>query len=339
MKKFILLIILLFIMAITAYSWAMPEMVDEFEYSHIEDVEIKGSLFDITIEGKDISRVTGKIETSKKEYMLYHKKEGSTLVIWFEKPWWAIFSSPGKHTLTMQVPAATNIHINNSSGKVDVKNLDTEEVSLKTSSGKIFTENIKADQGYKSSSGDIIVNKVFSSGEISFKASSGNVNIDGFEADLQVRTSSGKIIINNANGEKIINSSSGEIRISSSNGNIESHSRSGKHTYKDISGNIMASASSGKIIIASQKGSLELSTSSGKITGEDINITADSSFKTTSGIISIDYTNPDEDFTFDLITSSGKLKAGSTIARKELRTGDGSITIKGKSTSGDQTYE
>ena len=42
-------------MAISAYSWGTPDMTNEFEYSHIENVDIRGALFDITIEGKDIN--------------------------------------------------------------------------------------------------------------------------------------------------------------------------------------------------------------------------------------------------------------------------------------------
>jgi len=305
MKKLVILFILMCLIVITACSKGKQDMVNEleFKYPNIKNVEIKGALFDIKGEGNDTSVITGNIETSNKNYMLFHKQEGDKLVIWFERKWWAIFSFPGKHKLTIQVPFSTNIKIYNSSGKVHIKNIDAENVILKTSSGKIIAENIKADQRYHASSGGIILNKAFSSDEISLGASSGNIKIDGVEADIKVRTSSGKITIN------------------------------------DVNGNIKASASSGFIIIKDYKGSLELSTSSGSIKGEEINITSDSSFKTSSGNISIDYANINEDFSFDLKASSGKLKAGTVDTRGELHAGNGSIKIIGRSTSGNQSYK
>jgi len=341
MKNLIIFTFLSIYIVFSAYSMGGADMSDKlnFEYSGIEKIEISGALFDINIEGKDMSNVTGKIETSNEDYMLYHKKDGNTLAIWFERPWWAVFSFPGTHMLTLKVPESTSIHIDNSSGKVDVKNINAEDVVIKASSGKIIAENIKAEQKYGTSSGNIVVKTVSAKNEISIKASSGDIQITDSIADLKVRTSSGKIFIKDSNSKKAITSSSGAISISSSNGTIEGRSSSGKQTYKIINGDIKANASSGSIIIEDTNGSLELHTSSGNIKGEDINISADSSFKTTSGNIIINYSNTFDDFTFDLKASSGKLKAGSIDARKELHAGNGSITITGRSTSGKQFYE
>jgi len=45
-----------------------------------------------------------------------------------------------------------------------------------------------------------------------------------------------------------------------------------------------------------------------------------------------------DEFTFDLQSSSGRIDVGSTSARGKVMTGNGKILIKGKSSSGGQTY-
>lgn len=90
--------------------------------------------------------------------------------------------------------------------------------------------------------------------------------------------------------------------------------------------------------ISDHEGGLSLESSSGKQAGRNIRITKDSSFRTTSGKINIDFINDIDDFTFDLHSSSGRIKVGLTTAKGRVVTGKGKILIKGKSSSGEQTY-
>jgi DUF4097 and DUF4098 domain-containing protein YvlB len=338
MKQNIICILILCLMTISLYPGGNPDMIKEFEYSQIDNVEIRGALYAVTIVGKNSAMVKGKIETQNKYYMLHFKQEGNTLVIWYDKPWWAFLSISMKNKLTMEVPLSTNITIENSSGNVDVKNISAEGVYLMTTSGSIFAEYIKAKQRYQSTSGSITVSTLKSPDEIFLKATTGDIIINNMDADLNAHLASGSIAISEATGEKTLQSTSGSINVSFSSGNIVGQSNSGKHTYKGISGNLKAQSTSGSIIVQESEGAMELRTTSGSIKGEQINILGDSAFTATSGSISMDYTNSTDDFTFNLITNSGNLTVDDTRRKKELHTGNGSITITGKTTSGKQTY-
>jgi hypothetical protein len=82
-----------------------------------------------------------------------------------------------------------------------------------------------------------------------------------------------------------------------------------------------------------------LQASSGKIHGEQITLTGNSSFRTSSGSIDYDFTNDIDELKFELESSSGQIVAGGTSAKGTVITGNGDILVKGKSSSGRQSYE
>ena len=243
MKKQFFFGMILFMFLMSIYSKGNSDMSNnlKFNYSNIEKVKINGALFDVDIKGKNVSTVSGKIETDNKVHKLYHKQEGNTLVFVYEKKGWALFNFNQKHSLSLEVPASVMIEIENSSGDLDIENINTKEIDLRTTSGDIRVDYIEADQRYKSTSG--------------------------------------KIEIQNTIGNQNISSTSGYINISSSDGNIEADSSSGKQEFEDIRGDINASSSSGDIEIDGYAGTLKLTTSSGKIRGEDLDIISDSHLK------------------------------------------------------------
>ncbi|OHD08495.1 MAG: hypothetical protein A2086_14765 [Spirochaetes bacterium GWD1_27_9] len=273
----------------------------EFEYTNIENIEIKGAVFDIEIDGESRSNVFGTIETSDESHKLYHTQKGKTMEIWYKRPLWKL-PFFRKHSLVLKVPYSTNIKIDNSSGKVNIKSIKTKKVEIKASSGNVLINNIEALVDVKTSSGSITASKLLSQNKVSFKTSSGSIKIEDIKADIKIDTTSGKQI------------------------------------YKNITGNINANASSGDIYIEFEKGVLELKTTSGKISGKDITITGNSFFKTTSGNISMAFKNSIENFTFNLRTNSGRLEVGDQRTKNELITGNGKIKIKGESSSGSQNY-
>lgn len=155
---------------------------------------------------------------------------------------------------------------------------------------------------------------------------------------IQLSSSSGKIRIERCNGDKHLRASSGQITVLKSGGDIKAKTSSGRQIYEGIRGDISTVSSSGAINIRDQEGGLNLESSSAKQEGRDIRVAKDSSFRTTSGKIDFDFINNMDEFTFDLRSSSGRIEVGSTSARGRVVTGDGKILIKGKSTSGGQTY-
>ena len=109
---------------------------------------------------------------------------------------------------------------------------------------------------------------------------------------------------------------------------------SGSLQVKDVT----AESSFGNIKITNSEGALDLAASSGSLRGTAVSITGDSSFQTSSGAIDFDFTNTISDFTFNLESSSGLITAGQTRAKGRVTTGSGTINIRGKSSSGSQSY-
>jgi DUF4097 and DUF4098 domain-containing protein YvlB len=189
----------------------------------------------------------------------------------------------------------------------------------------------------KNTSGEVRVERI-ASREIQIQSTSGNIDIRRTSADLQLSSSSGKIWIEGCHGNKDLRASSGNITVHDSEGDLKVETSSGKQAYDGIKGDISAHSSSGELSITKHEGGLNLESTSGKQTGRDIRITKDSSFRTSSGKIDFAFINGIEDFTFDLTSSSGKIRVGSTNAKGRVVTGNGKILIKGKSSSGGQIY-
>jgi DUF4097 and DUF4098 domain-containing protein YvlB len=188
-----------------------------------------------------------------------------------------------------------------------------------------------------SSSGDVTFEGITSQ-EIHLQTSSGDIDIRRTSADFHLSSSSGEIRIEDCYGNKDLRATSGNITVHDSDGNLKVATSSGNQAYDGIKGDIFAYSSSGNLNITDHEGGLNLESTSGDQTGRDISITKDSSFRATSGKSDFDFINDMDDFTFDLTSSSGKIKIGSTNAKGRVVTGNGKILIKGKSSSGRQIY-
>ena len=152
-------------------------------------------------------------------------------------------------------------------------------------------------------------------------ASSGRINISDCEGTLSAESSSGRIDVESCDGLKTLSASSGAIVVQASDGNIEGQTSSGKIDLTDV------------------KAALDLRASSGKIHGEEVTLTGNSSFRTSSGSIVFDFTNDIDELKLELESSSGQIVAGETSAKGTVVTGNGDILVKGKSTSGRQSYK
>lgn len=273
----------------------------EIEYNNIEYVEIKGEMFNVEIIGESRNNISGFFETSDNNHKLFFNQHGNILEIIYKRPLLKlpIFKT---HNLFLKVPVLTNIKIDNSSGKVNINSIMTNEIKINTSSGNVLLSNINAKIDVKTSSGNITSSKIVSKYPVLLKSSSGIIIMEDSNTDLEV------------------------------------NSTSGRQFFKNNKGNINTNTSSGNIDIENQEGVFKIKTSSGKISGRNIKVNGDSVFNTTSGDILFVFNNLRDELTFDLKASSGKLEVETQKDNKELIYGKGKIKITGKSSSGSQIY-
>ena len=101
---------------------------------------------------------------------------------------------------------------------------------------------------------------------------------------------------------------------------------------------LTAKSVSGDVTFSDVTGVLDIRTTSGDQKGKKVMFTGESSFNAISGDIHVDYDNLEESLGFDLRSGSGDLSAGGVTADGSLKKAGGEYTIKGSTTSGDQTF-
>jgi lia operon protein LiaG len=275
----------------------------DVNYSDVKELKVRGSFCDVTIEGTSgkSASVKGMITGNGAQMEIKHSFSNGVLEIWVEKDdkRWK-WNNNLRGTISISIPKDTEVNANNSSGDLEVKNLDGRTISLRASSGDVDAENLV--------------------GDLSITASSGDLTLNNLKGDLSGRTSSGSQVFRNVTGDIRTVSSSGDIDIEKSNGKID------------------AVASSGRISLRDTEGFATIKTSSGDIDGKNVMLTESSDFKTTSGDIDIDLKNDIQSLSFYLKASSGSLRAGDNKADRKLILSNGNIKVDGLSSSGSQRY-
>ena len=278
---------------------------ENYSYSGVHSLTVEGSFFAVEVVGGSGSTLEAQVlmpqRLRRRKVTVIHEKNGDDVRVRVErKGLFSRLSSSGKSRMIFRVPADTVVDIQNSSGSVSVAGISADELRV--------------------------------------KASSGEISVNQSNSDLIIKSSSGNISVSSCEGFKTLAATSGDISVQESNGSIEGETSSGEQRYIDIYGDIKSESSSGNIEIKNAVGSLDLRASSGDIEGNEISITANSSFKTSSGAIDMRFTNNIEDFSFDLQSSSGRISVGKTRAEGTVKVGNGELVINGKSSSGRQTY-
>ncbi len=280
------------------------KIVDEVNQSFtgVEKLDVKGSFCTIEVishEGDQVDfkgelKAVGKAE----KYKIVHQKDGSTLKVRIETPRMNIGMISG--SLIFKVPGNINLDIDNSSGRVMVSGVNSNEFLVEASSGSLEIENIKAD--------------------------------------AKVSTSSGRIRLNGLDGNLYIESSSGSQKIENVNGNVKAEASSGRILMENINGDITAGTSSGSIHLDNISGAITAKASSGSIKGNQVLLKGNSYFKTSSGAIKIDLENQINDINFTLSASSGSLHVGDSKYDDNYESTGGTIDLKATSNSGSQRF-
>lgn len=308
MKKLVLVTVFI-VLGIVVFAGGAGEgdMVEEsFSFSGIDKLTVEGSFFEVDITGSSTATIEAEFvvpaRLRARGVNVLHETRGSELRVWVERKVISITVPPrGGPRMRFTVPVDTLVDVKNSSGSVAVEGIEADELNLEVSSGSL--------------------------------------QIDNCRSNLSATSSSGKIRVEACTGDKKLTASSGSITVLDSNGDIEADTSSGKHRYERIEGSIAAHSSSGGIAIRDSEGKLDVKSNSGRLSGTGVAITGDSSFETSSGSIDFDFTNSGSDFTFELRSSSGTISAGGSRAKGTVITGNGKILIKGKSSSGSQSYK
>ena len=282
-------------------------MEETFEYSGIKELKVDGLFFKVDVTGYSGNTVEGKIAIPQtlfadKFVEVVHSKRGNVLEVQVQHKKIAIPRFTDEAIIQIRVPMDTRVDLKTSSGKLELEQIDTDEIRLESTSGKIQAEDLSA-------------------------------------ANVITKSTSGAIDINNCRASISLKSTSGKISLRDGSGNISANSSSGGQMFVVIMGNIDAQSTSGKITIHNQTGILTLKATSGALEGSDVHLKGDSSFTTSSGRISFDFINDIDEFSFDLNSNYGMLNVGQSKARGRLVFGSGKIKITGKSTSGTQTYK
>lgn len=175
--------------------------------------------------------------------------------------------------------------------------------------------------------------------DLDVETSTGAIRVEFMESeDLRLESSTGAIYLGDLRGDARVETSTGAIRIERVAGSLRVRSSTGSLDLRDINGALDAETSTGSITVRSSAGAFALETTTGSQEGREILISGDSSFRSTTGTIDIDFRNPLEDFSFELESRLGGIEVGSISGRGELIFGRGPITIEGESSTGSQTY-
>ncbi|WP_430817981.1 DUF4097 family beta strand repeat-containing protein [Carboxylicivirga marina] len=327
------LITVMFISCVKAQD--VIDQVDE-TYNNVTSVEVEGSFCSVNIvggEGSDV-HLSGEVVGSKKyDIKIRHNMSGGTLRVWIDRPN-SLRNVKGK--LELKVPSNTNIDVDNSSGSVNVSNIGQVVVKLQASSGSIKARNIDSNLNVSASSGSISLADI--SGDVRSTTSSGSQRHEAIGGSLKAKASSGGIKVNEVKGEAETNTSSGSQAINSIGSNLYAQASSGSIKIGDVRGDVKAQTSSGGLSLSNVTGAVNLVSTSGSQRGSNIKLTGNSSFKSSSGSVSMELSNDTEELSFALRASSGSLSAKGSSGRKNLVIERGPIKITGNSSSGSQSY-
>jgi DUF4097 and DUF4098 domain-containing protein YvlB len=175
---------------------------------------------------------------------------------------------------------------------------------------------------------------------LSVDSGSGAIEIEGLDfVALVASNGSGSVNVSNCNGEMVINSGSGKIEVANSDGEKTIRNGSGAITVRSSDGDVAASNGSATILLDNVAGALNISNGSGRITGESITLSGNSRFGNGSGRININFTNTEDELSFDLETETGSLRVGDVRRTEQMVYGTGATRITGRGGSGAQVYK
>lgn len=277
----------------------------ESSYQGITKVNVNGGALEISYTGREDTDevvLNAFVEASDAQMEgVTVKKMGDELYVDFEptNDFGSFFSSfKVKGYISITGPVDMALDINNSSGTMEVYNVENDDIVLKGSSGKIEGENLRSP-------------------------------------DLNVRISSGKLELENIEGGLSLEVSSGMGSLVGMKGNVQFRGSSGMVVLSDVEGVISGSMSSGKADFNRVKELGEINLTSGMLLANDCGLGQETYLSASSGYMKVNTNSPLSDFNFDFSVGSGRLNIGDKASSDDMFVDNGAaVTIKGKIQSG-----
>ena len=274
----------------------------------------------------------------------------------------------------MNVSEAITLNVRTSSGDIDIRNSESNELQIRTNvkvrsfipfeAGRI-TKRIKENPPVEQNGSQITVGDLSKyrfgpslfrfinidydietpfETRLELRSSSGNQTVEDITGPVTAKASSGNITLNNIVENIEADLSSGNLTINETDGTLDISLSSGNIKLTDISGSIRSKQSSGNITLKDVKDNLDLTVSSGNINlDSDLPTGVNWTFKATSGDVELDLPN-DANFKTEINVTSGNIYYGSfdftgeETSRKTsgiIGNGTGSSTLNINTTSGD----
>ena len=276
----------------------------EDSYDGITKINLNGGALEVSYTGKeDMENVTidAFVEASDMDMEgVLVKQVGDELNVSFESgnngSFFSSLNIEGYISLSGPIDMALNIH--NSSGTMEVSNVNNDEIVLTGSSGKVEGKDL-------------------ASPNLRVKISSGKLELENIEGGLNMEVSSG---MGTLKGMK------GDVKFSGSSGYV---------SFSDVDGLISGGMSSGKADLKRINQLGEISLSSGMLDASQCGLGSETKLSVSSGYMKVNTTSSLSNFNFDFNVGSGRLDIGNESSSEDLYiNNDAEVTIKGRIQSG-----
>lgn len=338
MKNYVVWILL---MGLLSCQLSAQELIDkvQIDFTGIEKVNVRGAFCktEFYAGSGDALSLEGEIRGLRKYegVRIRHSQEGSLLEVWIEHP--RNVNDQLRGYLVFNLPRDTEINVVTLSGSIILQGVGYNKTFIETLSGTVDVERAITPLEIKSSSGSVSAKSL--QGDVSINTISGGIAIEDAKSSCSASSVSGSINASELAGGIKAATISGGITAQGVSGKGEAKSVSGSIKFSDVKGSIEATSSSGSIQLSEISGSVAANTVSGTISGDGIYLKDSSSFKSTSGSIEVLLANKQEDLSFDLRSTSGRLSIFGKTGSKQMLEGQGQIKVIGVTTSGSQRYK
>ncbi|MCH7401920.1 DUF4097 family beta strand repeat-containing protein [Belliella kenyensis] len=297
---------------IGSFTWAcemdqegVPRYYEE-SFEGIKEIEVNGRFLEVSYEGNEnatIVELDGYTEVPEgSDIEIKYRQSGSKLIVEVKGESSNInfftFGGQKKGFINLSGPENIKLNVFNSSGAIDIKYVQHDEIELKVNSGSIKALALEVNN-------------------ILLKASSGSIKLESAVGDVNAQVNSGSIRMNEIKGNVDVKASSGSVRLD------------------DVEGLVNAKVNSGSIKLDQVKYIGDLSVSSGGVSATESGLSEFTQLKSSSGSIKIQTLTDLKLFDYDLVANSGSVRVGEDKSSKRLEINNGSShVIKGRASSG-----
>lgn len=305
MSRYIVGFYLLMMLVVISCDFGPLQVItDEKEtFEGITEIQIRGAALETSYIGSDNTE-TVTLETflessnPQMDGIIYRRKGNRLEIEMGDSDGLSFWTGRTKGFISLTGPRKIALDIRNSSGTVEIRNVEHASLDFRISSGKMEIYNIVCNN-------------------LTLKASSGKLHGENLQGDVDLDLSSGMATLEGVWGNVNFKGSSGSISISEVEGRVDGGMSSGKASLENIS----------------EVGKLSLS--SGMLTAEEIGLSAATNLQASSGYMKIHTFSPLDDFNYDFSVGSGHLSIGGQKGSKNLKINNGAThTIAGTLRSG-----